>query len=57
MKKTHQPKRSLRENVYGNWVGYVGRVRTFGFGYGPHAERVAKYWLETGIVDDHACYN
>lgn len=41
-------KRSVKKNIYGNWVGYVGRLREIEFG---ENERGAKYWLETGDAD------
>ncbi len=51
------PKRTIRQNAYGTWVGYVGRARMEDFGDDTHAERLAQYWLETGVIDHHACYN
>lgn len=41
-------KRSIRKNIYGNWVGYVGRNRVEEFG---EDERGAAYWLKTGDED------
>ena len=46
-------KRSIRKNIYGNWVGYVGRNRVEEFG---ENETVANYWLKTGEVDFVAAY-
>ena len=41
-------KRTIRKNIYGNWVGYVGRQRVEEFG---DCETGAKYWLTTGDAD------
>ena len=38
-------KRTIRKNIYGNYVGYVGRSREMEFG---EDETGAKEWLETG---------
>ena len=38
-------KRSIRKNIYGNYVGYVGRAREMEFG---EDETRAQAWLETG---------
>lgn len=46
-------KRSIRKNIYGNWVGYEGRSRVEEFG---ENETVANYWLKTGEVDYVAAY-
>ena len=46
-------KRSIRKNIYGNWVGYIGRKRVEEFG---ENETVANYWLKTGEVDFVAAY-
>jgi hypothetical protein len=40
--------RTIRKNVYGNWVGYVGKARVEEFG---DCETCAKYWLATGDAD------
>lgn len=50
-------KRSIRKNIYGNWVGYIGRNRVEEFGCDTHGERLANYWLKTGLIDNHACYD
>lgn len=41
-------KRTIKKNIYGNWVGYVGGKREVEFGTN---ERGAKYWVETGDDD------
>lgn len=42
-------KRRIHQNVYGNWIGYVGRRREHQFG----SDEVAAYaWLETGLYDN-----
>lgn len=46
--------RTIRKNIYGNWVGYIGRNRVEEFG---ENETVAKYWLRTGVVDFLGAYN
>ena len=46
-------KRSIRKNIHGNWVGYIGRTRAEEFG---DYETVARYWLETGEVDYFKAY-
>lgn len=38
-------KRTIRKNIYGNWVGYIGRKREVEFG---DREICAQYWLNTG---------
>jgi len=40
--------RKISKNIYGNWVGYVGKKRTMEFG---EYEICAKYWMETGDED------
>ena len=46
-------KRSIRQNIYGNWVGYVGRSRVEEFG---EHRQVARYWLEKGEIDYNLAY-
>ena len=41
-------KRTIRKNIYGNWVGFVGRNRVEHFG---DKETLARYWLAAGHVD------
>jgi hypothetical protein len=41
-------KRTIRKNVYGNWVGFVGRKKVEHFG---DKETLARYWLATGHAD------
>lgn len=43
-----QPKRTIRRNIYGNWVGYVGRARVEEFGDHANSESDANEWLTTG---------
>ena len=40
-------KKTVRRNIYGNLVGYVGRQRFMEFGYWDswHAQELAKEWL------------
>lgn len=38
-------KRTTRKNIYGNWVGYVGRARVEEFG---EDRTRAQEWVETG---------
>jgi hypothetical protein len=47
-------KRTIKQNIYGNWVGYTGRSRAEEFG---NDEVAAGYWLLTGIVDFNECYS
>jgi hypothetical protein len=46
-------KRTIKQNIYGNWVGYTGRSRAEEFG---RYEIAAAYWLITGKVDFFAGY-
>lgn len=41
-------KRSIKQNIYGNWVGYVGKSRTEEF---SDRRECAEYWLKTGDED------
>lgn len=41
-------KRSIRNNIYGNWVGYAGGKRVKEFGCQAWSEREANEWLEEG---------
>jgi hypothetical protein len=41
-------KRTIRKNIYGNWVGFVGKNRVEHFG---DKETLARYWLATGHAD------
>lgn len=41
-------KRTVRQNIYGNWVGYLGRTRAEEFGDHSSSESDAKEWAETG---------
>lgn len=43
-------KRRIRQNIWGNWIGYAGRERWEEFG--PH-EFDAKYWLDNGVRWQH----
>lgn len=38
-------KRTIKKNIYGNWVGYVGKKRAVEF---RDCEVSANYWLVTG---------
>lgn len=44
--ETPKGKRSIRWNVYGNWVGYVSGKRWKEFGSKPWSEAEANAWLE-----------
>jgi len=50
-------KRRIKQNVYGNWVGYEGRARTEEFGDHANSESDAREWLSTGKVDCRSSYN
>jgi hypothetical protein len=41
-----QAKRSIKVNAYGNWVGYVGRVRSEEFGDDVDT---AEIWVKTDL--------
>jgi hypothetical protein len=41
-------KRTIRKNIYGNWVGYVGRNKVEQF---CDNESLARYWLATGRAE------
>ena len=43
---TPKGKRSIRLNIWGNWVGYVSGRRWMEFGCQAWAEREAREWLE-----------
>jgi len=45
-----QPKRRIRQNVWGNWYGYAGARRVVEFANMPEfgAEEDANHWLATG---------
>lgn len=49
-----QPKRKVKQNVWGNWNGYEGGRKVQEFGTDDVS---AGYWLETGIVDSWAGYD
>lgn len=49
----HTPTRRIRQNVWGNWIGYEGTRRTQEFGTD---EVAAGYWYWTGSVDFNAGY-
>jgi hypothetical protein len=53
MEQAPKGKRSIRKNVWGNWVGYVAGKRWEMFG---DDLVVAKHWLETGEVDPTAAW-
>lgn len=38
-------KRSIKWNIYGNWVGYAGGKRVMEFGCQTWSEREANEWL------------
>lgn len=42
-------KRKIRQNIWGNWVGYIGRERFKEFGYRASAESEALNWLNEGV--------
>lgn len=42
-------KRSVRQNIYGNWVGYVSGKRWEDFGDAPWAEATAQAWKEAAL--------
>lgn len=46
-------KRSIRLNVYGNWIGYVGRERMYDFG---DCQAYAEHWVITGELDKNAAF-
>ena len=50
-------KRRIKQNIYGNWVGYEGRERTQEFGDHASSEDDAREWLATGEVLYRASYN
>jgi hypothetical protein len=50
-------KRTARQNIYGNWVGYLGRTRAEEFGDHASAESDAIEWVETGKNEIRASYN
>jgi len=50
-------KRRIKQNIYGNWVGYEGRARTQEFGDHASSEADAREWLATGEVLCRASYN
>lgn len=43
MKQAAAPKRRIRQNIWGNWKGYLGTKRVEDFGTD---ERAAKDWLD-----------
>jgi len=55
--KYKMEKRRIKQNVYGNWVGYEGRARTEEFGDHANSESDAREWLSTGKVDCRSSYN
>ena len=42
-------KRHYKQNVYGNYVGYIGRARWIEFGDKPWSEEWAKVWANTEL--------
>lgn len=50
-------KRTIKKNIYGNWVGYEGRARTEEFGDHANSESDANEWLATGKVEIRASFN
>lgn len=48
--ETPQGKRSIRWNVYGNWVGYVSGKRWKEFGCQAWSEREANEWVQEGAA-------
>lgn len=46
--------RKIKQNVWGNWNGYVGRRRVIQFGTDDIA---AAYWSLMGTVDFNAGYS
>jgi hypothetical protein len=46
--------RKIKQNIYGNWVGYLGTRRSQEFGT---KEVAAGYWLLTGTVDFDECWS
>ena len=58
MTSSPKPKtRTIRKNVYGNWVGYVGGRRTEDFGDHANSEGYATEWMTTGTNLTRASYN
>jgi len=47
-------KRSIKQNIYGNWVGYEGRTRVHQFG---ENDIVAAYWFMTGRVNPSEAFH
>lgn len=47
-------KRRIKQNIWGNWCGYLGRARVQEFGTD---EVAAGYWSLTGEVDFYAGYD
>lgn len=43
-------KRKVKQNIYGNWVGYVGKSREVEFGDHAYSEGVAKVWEESNLT-------
>lgn len=46
--ETPKGKRSIRWNIWGNWVGYVSGKRWIEFGSQPWSEREANEWMNEG---------
>ncbi len=42
--------RKINKNIYGNWVGYVGKKRVEEF---RDCEVSANYWMKTGDAEWH----
>ena len=50
-------KRTVKQNIYGNWVGYVGRARSEEFGDHANSEADAIEWAKTGSNETRASHN
>lgn len=50
-------KRTIRKNIYGNWVGYLGGKRAEEFGDHANSEAYANEWLATGTNEIRASFN
>lgn len=47
-------KRKIKQNIYGNWRGYLGSKSVAEFGGDDVA---AGHWLLTGVVDFNGAYS
>jgi hypothetical protein len=50
-------KRTAKQNIYGNWVGYCGRKRVEEFGDHASSEADAAEWVATGTNENRSSYN